>query len=356
MNGSIDAQGEAQLLSGGPMDLFALTRALVDVDSVTGREREVGDFLFQYLSTLAGKTGGAVEQMPVQEDRFNLFASWGQPKVVLSTHFDTVPPFFPSSEDAEHIHGRGACDAKGIAAAMIKAIEALLAEGRRGFGLLLTVGEETDSLGARVANESPRGARYLINGEPTENRLALGSKGYLYLKIEASGKPAHSAYPELGVSAIDRLLDALARLRSVPLPSDPILGETTLNVGALSGGVAPNVIADQARAEVTIRTIGDTAALRAAIKTAVSSVPGVEIAEERDTPAVRLASLDGFATTVVRYTTDIPRLSAWGEPFLLGPGSIHVAHTSEERAPKRELEEAVRLYSEMVRRLQAGAP
>jgi acetylornithine deacetylase len=338
------------------MDLFALTRTLVDIDSVTGREREVGNFLFQHLSTLAGKTGGAVERMPVEADRFNLFASWGDPKVVLSTHFDTVPPFFPSSEDAEHIYGRGACDAKGIAAAMIKAIESLLAEGRRGFGLLLTVGEETDSLGARVANESPRGTRFLINGEPTENRLALGSKGYLYLKIEAFGKSAHSAYPELGVSAIDRLLGALAKLRLVPLPSDPVLGETTLNIGALSGGVAPNVIADQARAEVTIRTVGDTETLRSAIKAAAESVPGVAVAEERETPAVLLGSLPGFETTVVKYTTDIPSLGAWGEPFLLGPGSIHVAHTPEERVSRRELEEAVRLYSEMVRRLQAGAP
>jgi acetylornithine deacetylase len=334
------------------MDLFALTRALVDVDSVTGREREAGDFLFHYLSSLAPNT----ERMPVEGDRFNLFASWGDPGVVLSTHIDTVPPFFPSSEDEEHVYGRGACDAKGIAAAMIKAIEALLAEGRRGFGLLLTVGEETDSLGARIANQSPRGARYLINGEPTENRLALGSKGYLYLRIEASGTSAHSAYPELGASAIDRLMDALAKVWSVPLPSDPVLGETTLNVGTLSGGVAANVIADRACAEVTIRTVGDTAELQTAIRAAVGSVPEVQIAEERDTPPVRLGSLPGFATTVVRYTTDIPRLSAWGKPFLLGPGSIHLAHTPEERVPKRELQEAVGLYAEMVRRLQADAP
>lgn len=338
------------------MDLFALTRALVDIDSVTGREREIGDFLCQHLSTLAKNTGGTVERLPVQEDRFNLFASWGHPEIVLSTHIDTVPPFFPSSEDGEHIYGRGACDAKGIAAAMSKALEALLAEGRRGFGLLLLVGEETDSPGARAANQDPRGSRYLINGEPTENRLALGSKGYLYCKLEARGKAAHSAYPELGASATDRLLDALTRLRAVALPVDPILGRTTLNVGTLTGGPAPNVISDEASAEITLRTVGDTAALRGAIKAALASVPGLAIVEERETPAVSLRSLPGFATTVVRYTTDIPRLSAWGEPFLLGPGSIHVAHTPEERVPKRELEEAVRLYGEMVRRLQAGAP
>lgn len=330
------------------MDLIPLTRALIDIESVTGNERAVGDFLFQHLSRL-----GAVERMPVAEDRFNLFASWGEPEVVLSTHIDTVPPFFPSSEDADFVHGRGACDTKGILASMIKAIERLLAEGASGFGLLLVVGEETDSLGAEVANRLPRGSRFLINGEPTENRLALGSKGALYLRIEASGRMAHSAHPELGESAIDRLLEALARLRAVPLPSDPVLGETTLNVGTISGGRASNVIADRARAEVLVRTVGDTAALRRAIREAL---PGVEIAEERETRAMRLGSLPGFETTVVKYTTDIPRLGAWGEPFLLGPGSIHLAHTPEERVPKRELEEAVHLYVQMVRCLQTGTP
>lgn len=330
------------------MDLISLTRALIDIESVTGNERGVGDFLFQYLSRL-----GAVERMPVAGERFNLFANWGEPVVVLSTHIDTVPPFFPSSEDADFVHGRGACDTKGILASMIKAVEMLRAEGAGGFGLLLVVGEETDSLGAQVANRQPRGSRYLINGEPTENRLALGSKGALYLRIEASGRMAHSAYPELGDSAVDRLLEALARLRTVPLPSDPLLGETTLNVGTISGGRASNVIADQAGAEVLIRTVGDTAELRRSIREALA---GVVIAEERETRAMRLGSLPGFETTVVKYTTDIPRLGAWGEPFLLGPGSIHLAHTPEERVPKRELEEAVHLYVQMVRRLQTGTP
>lgn len=326
------------------MDLISLTRALIDIESVTGNERAVGDFLFEHLSRI-----GTVERMPVEGERFNLFASWGEPTVVLSTHIDTVPPFFPSSEDEEFVHGRGACDTKGILASMIKAIESLLADGDSGFGLLLVVGEETDSVGAQVANRQPRGSRYLINGEPTENRLALGSKGALYLRIEADGRMAHSAYPELGESAIERLLDALARLRDLPLPSDPVLGETTLNIGTISGGRASNVIADQARAEVMIRTVGDTSELRRAIRDAL---PDVRIAEERESRAVRLGSLAGFESTVVKYTTDIPRLGAWGEPFLLGPGSIHLAHTPAERVPKRELEEAVRLYADMVRRLQ----
>jgi acetylornithine deacetylase len=340
------------------MDLFQLTRTLIDIDSVTGGEKRIGDFLFDRLSGLAAgfpETAGSVERMPAAADRCNVFAAWGQPEVVLSTHMDTVPPFFPSDEDAEHIHGRGACDTKGAIAAMLGAAAELLAAGRRGFGLLFVVGEETDSLGAQVADRNPRGSRFLVNGEPTENRLAVGSKGGLYLAVEAEGRAAHSAYPELGVSAIDRLLAALARLREVPLPTDPVLGETTLSIGTLAGGRAANVIADAARAEVMLRTVGDTAELRAQLREAVEGVAGVRIAATRETRAMRLGELPGFATTVVKYTTDIPRLPAWGAPYLLGPGSIHAAHTPEERVPKRELTEAVGLYRDLVLRLQSGA-
>ncbi|PYQ54757.1 MAG: peptidase dimerization protein, partial [Acidobacteria bacterium] len=330
-----------------------LTRALIDIDSTTGREREIGELLFRYLEDLVDRfDGGAVERMPVEENRFNVFAAWGEPAVVLSTHMDTVPPFFPSSEDDEFIHGRGACDTKGGIAAMLQAARELLEEGVRGFGLLFVVGEETDSLGAQMANRHPRGSRYLINGEPTENRLALGSKGYLYIRIEAAGRAAHSAYPELGESAIDRLLDVLSRLRALPLPTDPVLGETTLNVGTLAGGRAANVVADQARAEVTVRTVGPAGDLKRRISEAVHAVPGVRIAEIRETPAVQLGSLPGFATTIVKYTTDIPRLGAWGEPFLLGPGSIHVAHTPEEKVAKQDLLDAARHYGDMVRQLR----
>lgn len=339
-----------------PLDLFALARALIDIDSTTGRERAVADFLAGYLGELAAGTGGRVERMPVEGERENLFASWGEPRVVLSTHMDTVPPFFPSREDEEHVHGRGACDAKGAIAAMVAAIERLLAEGGSGFGLLLVVGEETDSLGATVANERAgehaRGARYLIDGEPTDNRLALGSKGVLYLEIEAEGRAAHSAYPELGTSAIDRLLDALARLRAVPLPADPVLGETTLNIGVVEGGRAANVIADRARAEVLVRTVADTTELKESLLAAVAAVEGVRAARLRETPAVRLGALPGFETTVVKFTTDVPRLTRWGEPYLLGPGSIHVAHTPEERVAKADLVQAAELYAELVRRLR----
>ncbi|HVR08245.1 MAG TPA: M20/M25/M40 family metallo-hydrolase, partial [Thermoanaerobaculia bacterium] len=185
-----------------PAEIFCLTRELVDVDSVTGREHAVGELLELRLRALAAGSGGTVERLPVAADRFNLLAAWGEPVVVLSTHMDTVPPFFPSTEDDAEIHGRGACDAKGAIAAMLAAASRLLAERVRGFGILLVVGEETDSAGAQAANRDPRGARYLIDGEPTENCLALGSKGALYLAVEADGRAAHSAYPELGDSAI----------------------------------------------------------------------------------------------------------------------------------------------------------
>lgn len=336
------------------MDPIAFARALIDVDSTTGRERQVGELLAEALGARAAAHGGAVERMPVAGDRFNLFAAWGEPIVVLSTHIDTVPPFFPSSEDAEHLYGRGACDTKGGVAAMLGAIDALLAAGRRGFGILLVVGEETDSVGAQVANEQPRGARFLINGEPTENRLALGSKGMLYLELEAEGRAAHSAYPELGESAIDRLLAALARLRAVPLPVDPVLGETTLSIGTVAGGRAANVVADHARAEVTLRTVGPTGDLEMALRAAVAADPAVRLATWRETPAIHLRSLPGFTTSVVKYTTDIPRLNNWGEPFLLGPGSIHVAHTPHERIAKAEILEAALLYRRLVETLLFG--
>lgn len=336
-----------------PAEIFRLTRELVDVDSVTGREAAVGELLERRLLSLAARTGGVVERMPVPPadagDRFNLFAAWGEPLVVLSTHLDTVPPFLPSSEDAEHIHGRGACDAKGIIAAMLAAAERLLDDGVRGFGVLLVAGEETDSAGAEAANrQAPRGVRYLIDGEPTENRLAVASKGALYLAIEAAGRAAHSAYPELGESAIDCLLSALERLRRLPLPTSPEIGETTLNIGTLAGGRAANVVADRARAEVMLRTVGDTAGLRRDLAAAIAPA---RVAELREVPAMRLRALPGFETTVVKFTTDIPRLGAWGKPLLLGPGSIHVAHTPDERVAKSQLVEAARLYGELVRRL-----
>jgi acetylornithine deacetylase len=332
------------------MNLFELTRTLVDIESITGNEEQVGRYLYDYLSALAARTNGRVEMMEVEPRRSNVFAYWGTPAVTLSTHMDTVPPFFESREDGEFIWGRASCDTKGIIASMIHAVEALLADRLSGFGLLFVVGEERNSAGAYAAARQPRGSRFLINGEPTENHLALGSKGALRLEIHASGKMAHSAYPELGESAIDKLLDALEKLRRMPLPVDPVLGASTLNIGTIAGGRAPNVISDHAQAEAFIRLVDEGKATHEAVHRLLSGP--VEIKDVLCIPAVHLGSLPGFETTIVAYTTDIPAFGgAWGRPYLLGPGTIHVAHTSEERVPKKQLEEAVQIYQQMVRQL-----
>jgi acetylornithine deacetylase len=268
----------------------------------------------------------------------------------MSTHMDTVPPFFRSREDDEFIWGRGACDTKGIIASMIEAAEALLENNVRNFGLLFVVGEERNSAGALAASKEPRGSRFLINGEPTENKLALGSKGALRYQLTARGRMAHSAYPHLGESAIEKLLDALEQVRRIELPEDPILGRSTLNIGTLSGGRAPNVIPDYARAELFVRLVGDAGSTRSAIENACNG--RAEASEVLCLPALRLGALPGYETTVVSYTTDIPAFGdAWGEPFLIGPGTIHVAHTVEERVPKWQLLQAVDIYQNMVKQL-----
>jgi len=333
------------------MHLFELTRALVDTESITGNEERIGFQLLDYVSALAARYGGHAERSEVEPHRSNVFAFWGdRPAVTLSTHMDTVPPFIASREDGEFIWGRGACDTKGIIAAMLTAAEALLERGQRNFGVLFVVGEERNSAGAYHAAAHPRGCRYLINGEPTENRLALGSKGALRYLIAATGRMAHSAYPELGESAIDKLLDCLAEIRKLPLPVDDLLGPSTLNIGTIAGGRAPNIIADQASAEIMIRLVGDSAGIREGIARAVHGK--AEAHDVLEIPALRLGSLSGMETTVVAFTTDIPAFGdAWGTPFLIGPGSIHVAHTLEERIPKRQLEDAVGIYENMVSQL-----
>lgn len=335
------------------MRVFELTRQLIDIDSVTPNEYEVGEFLFAYLSQLAEKFQGSVERMPVAERRFNVLATFGEPRVTLSTHQDTVPPFIASSEDDENIWGRGACDVKGIIASMLLAAEQLLEQGTRNFGLLFVVGEERNSAGAYEAARHPRGSRFIINGEPTSNRLALGSKGALRYEIVAHGRMAHSAYPELGESAIEKLLDALAALRAIKLPTDLTLGHSTMNIGIIGGGRAPNVIPDHAKAEIMIRLVNDPASTKAAVVAACEGLADVN--EVLCIPAIHLESVPGIPTTVVAYTTDIPAFDGkWGKPLLLGPGTIHVAHTSEERVPKRELVDAIALYQHLVKSLLAG--
>jgi acetylornithine deacetylase len=335
------------------MNLFELTRAMIDIDSVTPNELAIGTFLYDYLRPLAEKHGGRIERSEVAPGRNNVFVAWGKPEVVFSTHMDTVPPFIRSREDEEHIWGRGACDTHGIAASMIKAIEALLEQGVSDLGLLLVIGEEIDGLGAMHANQSPPGSKYLINGEPTENKLATGSKGSLRLDIEATGRSAHSAYVELGDSAIDKLLDNLQALRTLELPVDEVLGPSTLNIGTISGGTAGNIIADRASASVVIRVVSDLDKLQRLVLGALDGRVQAHVATA--TPAIHLKSLPGFATEVVKYTTDIPKLTRWGVPLMLGPGSIHVAHTPEERIPKKQMLEAVELYQKLVKQLKNSA-
>ena len=330
------------------MDIFDLTKALINIESVTGHERACVEFLRGYL---AARNFDVVLQ-PVSRDRSNVFARAGKPDVVLSTHIDTVPPFLPAREDEEFIYGRGACDAKGIVASQIGAAERLLGEGVTDFGLLFLVGEETSSDGAREANLHPPGSRYIINGEPTENKLVVGSKGNLRLDIRSKGKMAHSAYPHLGESAIDKLVDVLVDLRKVPLPHDPLLGPATLNVGVISGGRAPNVVPDHASAQIVIRTVNGSDEIRRKISEVLSGRCEFEFV--RDTPHLCMQKLDGYETDVVAFTTDLPSLTRWGRPVLLGPGSISVAHTERECVGKAELVKAVELYCRLVRELKKG--
>lgn len=337
-------------------DPIELTRRLVDIESITYNEGAVGAFLEGFLQ----HRGFAVETTEVAQpresrsssERFNVYAytAGETPDVVLSTHMDTVPPFIPSSEDADFIYGRGACDAKGIIAAQIAAAERLRAGGIPA-GVLFVVGEERDSAGAKIANQQARGSRFLINGEPTDNRIALASKGALRAVIRATGKMGHSAYPELGESATHKMVHALEKILAIPLPSLDDVGPSTLNIGTLCGGHAPNVIADHAEAQILVRLIGDSAETRHAIEQAVEGLATVDFTLE--IPFQRLRALDGLPTMVAAFTTDVPWLSHWGEPVLLGPGSIHVAHTEREKLAKRELLEAVEMYVQVATRLVA---
>jgi acetylornithine deacetylase len=327
------------------MDPVALTRQLIDIESITGKEGALATFLAGFLEGL----GYAVERMPVEGERFNLFAKPAhvdQPALVFSTHLDTVPPFLPCREDADNIYGRGACDAKGIIAAQVAACERLRANGSSA-GMLFVVGEERDSLGAAVANKNPRGSRFLINGEPTDNRIALASKGALRVEVTAHGRMAHSAYPELGESAIDKLLDALQALRAMPLPQNPEIGPSTLNIGIIEGGRATNVVSDFAKAQLLYRLVAPSQELRASILSAVGAVAEVQFV--LDIPCMRFLTAPGIPTMTASFTTDIPQLSAWGKPVLLGPGSILVAHTEREFISKTELMRAVDLYVQIGR-------
>ena len=333
-----------------PLDPVQFTRALCEIESTTYHEGAVGDFLADFLA----RRGWAVEKTAVPQTeasadagpRWNVYGGTAgeTPDLVFSTHMDTVPPYIPFSEDGEFMYGRGVSDAKGIIAAQV------VAEGFR-IGVLFVSGEERDSAGAKVANLNPKGSRFLINGEPTDNRLALASKGALRAVLKSTGKMGHSAYPELGESAVHKLVEALAKILALPLPTVEDVGPSTLNIGQIQGGHAPNVIADKAEAQVLIRLVGDSAPVRAAVVEAAAGLAEVDFTLE--IPFVRLRAVEGLPTMIAKFTTDIPQLSNWGEPLLLGPGSIHVAHTPYEKLAKKELFEAVELYIKVGRQLLA---
>jgi acetylornithine deacetylase len=336
------------------IDPIQLTIQLVNIESTTYCEGLAGAFLHEYLTAQSY----VVERMTVAQpdhantpgagtgERFNVYAALPgvTPDVVLSTHMDTVPPFIGASEDDEFLYGRGSCDAKGIIAAQIEAADRLREAGVK-VGLLFLVGEERDSAGAFVANQSPKGSKFLINGEPTDNRIALASKGALRVELRAKGRMAHSAYPELGDSAINKLVEALHDVLALPLPSEPEIGPSTLNIGLISGGYAPNVISDKAEAHILIRLVGPSDEIKKSIIATVGN--RADVAFSLDLPFVRMRKVNELPTMIASFATDIPALTAWGEPFLLGPGSIHVAHTPHEKIAKKELLEAVDLYVEL---------
>jgi acetylornithine deacetylase len=339
-----------------PVDPVGLARRLIDIDSTTGREGEVSGVLAHYLR----ERGYSVLEQPLDptptrtnrasgapdRGRTNVIAAVGEPHLVFSTHFDCVPPFFPSRVEGNVLFGRGACDAKGILAAQVAAAERLRARGETRVGLLFVAGEERGSDGAMAANKIASRSKFLINGEPTDNRLGAATRGVFRVKLVAEGRAAHSGYPELGDSAIEKLLDALVALRSAQWPHDPELGTTHYTIGVLSGGVAPNVIPAHAEAEVTFRSVSDHGAIRQVLRRTIGD--RVLIEEVVEVPPVRLATRPGFDTAVFAYTTDIPFLSAWGTPLLLGPGSIHVAHTDREQLKIDELLAAIELYEKLV--------
>ncbi|NNE68673.1 MAG: M20/M25/M40 family metallo-hydrolase [Pyrinomonadaceae bacterium] len=330
------------------MNLFELTTELMRIPSVSGDEHDVGTFLCGFLEGL----GYDVEMQEVVDGRRNVIATASEDAAVFfSTHMDTVPPFIPPTEDDEKIYGRGSCDAKGIIAAQITAAERLRAEGEDRIGFLFTVDEEESCLGAKAANDHPVAAKckYLINGEPTDNDLGIGSKGSLRMLLKTQGKAAHSAYPEMGESATTKLVEVLSDVLKAELPTDEFFGETTLNVGTLNGGLATNVVAPSAEAGLHIRMVAELEPVLGALEKAIAG--RAELETMSLSLPVKMLAVDGFRHKVVRFTTDIPNLPNWGMPLLLGPGSILDAHTSHEFVLKKDLEKAVDLYVDLARDL-----
>lgn len=327
------------------IDVVAIAAELMALDTPTGAEGPAVDLVARRL--IAGGWNVAVQE--VTPGRGNVWASRGKGLVTLSTHLDTVPPFVRPSLDGQRLRGRGACDAKGIAAAMLAAADLLVASGEERVDLLFVVGEEKGSDGARMANNLPATSRFLVNGEPTESKLATGAKGSLRVKVRTNGRAAHSAYPHLGRSALDPMLALLPTLRDIPLPLDPALGETTVNIGTLHAGTEANVIPDSAEAELMFRLVGDVSKVKEIFERWIDGRAEFEYGSY--IPAQRFHVIPGFESAPMAYTSDIPLLDRWGTPLLFGPGSIHVAHTPDEYIEVRELRESVDAYARLVRTL-----
>ncbi len=329
-------------------DPVDLAKQLIGIPSLTGQEAELADFLKDRLIGL----GLEVKEQTVEGRRRNLLALSGpSPRVVLCTHLDTVPPFIPPSEDDAYLYGRGACDTKGITAALILAVSGMSPEARAACGLLFLVGEETDSLGAEKANELSIRPDFIVVGEPTENKLGLGHKGFISVRLSARGKKAHSGYPHLGESAVSKLLDTLQRIRALEFGRDRILGDSTLNIGRIEGGVASNVVPDSAWALISIRCARPSGEILDTLRSAAAGLVEVEVLDISEPQ--ELFTVPGFETVVLSYSTDIPHLRVFGRPLLFGPGSILDAHTDEERISKSQMREAVGLYQKLVAALLA---
>ncbi len=326
-------------------DVVSLAAELLAIQSTTGSEAGAVDFVSRWLVA----RGWNVTLQEVTRGRANVWASRSGGGVTFSTHLDTVPPYLPPRLEGTRLFGRGASDAKGIAAAMMVAADRLVADGEKRIELLFVVGEEKGSDGARAANNLGSKSRYLINGEPTESKLASGAKGSLRAILRTRGREAHSAYPQLGKSAIEPLIELLPTLRKLPLPSDPVLGETTVNIGTIKGGTEANIIPAHAEAEIMFRLVSDVAPIKKMISDWAKGHADVEFGSH--IPAQKFATVPGFETGPVAYTSDIPLLSNWGEPFLFGPGSIHVAHTPDEYIDVEELRASVDSYERLARTL-----
>ena len=330
-------------------DVVALAAELLSIQSPTGHEGRAVEFVSRWLVA----RGWNVTVQEVTPGRSNVWASrsGGTAGVTFSTHLDTVPPFIAPRLDGDHLRGRGACDAKGIAAAMLVAADRLVAAGEPRIDVLLVVGEEKGSDGARAANQLAATSRFLINGEPTESRLASGAKGSLRVTVRTRGRAAHSAYQHLGQSAVDPMLDLLPSLRALHLPSDPVLGHTTYNIGVIRAGTEANIVPALAEAEVMFRLVGDVAPIKQAIEAWAGNRAEIEYGSY--IPAQHFHTVPGIEAAPVAYTSDIPLLTRWGTPLLFGPGSIHVAHTPDEYIDVRELRASVDTYERLVRTLLA---